>query len=110
MHVSGRLNMNDGAALLDAALLGAGIATVATFLAADAVRSGRLRYVLPEYAEVGPAVWLEYLERRHLSSRMRAFVDYLVQQVPIQTLDHGIPGPVRGADPDMEGRHAGAIR
>jgi len=81
-HVAGRLNMNDGAALLDAAVAGAGIATVASFLASEAVRSGRLQIVLRDYESVGPAVWVAYLERRHLSNRIRALVDFLTDEAP----------------------------
>jgi LysR family transcriptional regulator for bpeEF and oprC len=79
--LSGNLNMNDGAALLAAAIDGAGIATVATFLAADALRLGRLQIVLRDYIPAGPAVWIAYLERRHLPSRIREFVDYIIGHV-----------------------------
>ena len=79
---SGNLNMNDGAALVDAAMEGAGIAAVATFLAADAVRSGRLQIVLRDYVPAGPSVWIAYLERRHLPRRIAAFVDFVAAQVP----------------------------
>lgn len=76
--VSGNLNINDGAALLTAAIKGAGIATVATFLAADAIRDEELKIVLPDYAMLGPPVWMAYLERRHLPRRIAAFVDFVV--------------------------------
>jgi len=81
--VSGRLNMNDGAALLEAAIHGAGIATAATFLVAPAVHSGALRVVLREHVAVGPAVWVAFLAQRQLSSRIRAFVDFLAAEIPL---------------------------
>lgn len=81
-HISGNLNMNNGAPLLDAAIAGAGIATIGTFLAAEPVRAGKLRIVLRDYVSVGPTVWIAYLGRRHLSSRIRAFVDFLTTKVP----------------------------
>ena len=80
--ISGNLNMSNGQALLDVAIAGAGIATVATFLAADAVKTGLLRTVLREYVPAGPPIWVGYLERRHLSLRIRAFVDFLMTHVP----------------------------
>ena len=81
--ISGNLNMNSGQALLNAAISGAGIAAVATFMASDAVRAGMLRIVLSEYVPLaGPPIWVGYLERRHLASRIRAFVDFLTQHVP----------------------------
>lgn len=89
-HISGRLNMNDGAALLEAAVDGAGIATVASFLVADALRSGKLRVILRDYVSVGPPVWIAYLERRHLSGRIRAFVDFVSAHVPRSTSWDGV--------------------
>ncbi|OGA50405.1 MAG: hypothetical protein A3F74_27355 [Betaproteobacteria bacterium RIFCSPLOWO2_12_FULL_62_58] len=84
--ISGNLNMNSGQALLDAAIAGAGIATVGTFMACDAVRAGLLRIVLREYVPpAGPPIWLGYLERRHLSLRIRAFVDFLTTHIPLSS-------------------------
>ena len=80
--ISGNLNMNNGQALLNAAIAGAGIATVATFMASDAVRAGLLRIVLREHVPAGPPIWVGYLERRHLSLRIRAFVDFLTTHIP----------------------------
>jgi LysR family transcriptional regulator, regulator for bpeEF and oprC len=79
--LSGNLNLNDGSGLLAAAMEGAGIATVATFLAADAVRSGQLRIVLHDYAVPGPAVWIAYLDRRYLPGRIREFVSFVANEV-----------------------------
>lgn len=79
--ISGALNINSAEGLLDAALAGAGIATISTFIAADAVRSGQLRIVLRHYISEGPAISIVYLSRRHLSARVRAFVDYLAAQM-----------------------------
>lgn len=80
--VSGNLNMNSGGALVEAAIAGAGIAVVATFMAYDPVRAGKLRVLLPEHASMGSPVWVGYLERRHLSLRIRCFVDFLVTHIP----------------------------
>jgi DNA-binding transcriptional LysR family regulator len=79
--LSGNLNLNDGSGLVAAAIAGAGIATVATFLVADAVRMNQLRVVLPDYIAAGPPVWMAYLNRRHLPSRIRAFVDFVFSEI-----------------------------
>lgn len=79
--VSGTLNINSAEGLLDAALAGAGIATISTFIAADAVKAGQLRIVLRRYVTDGPAISIVYLSRRHLSMRVRAFVDLLTAQM-----------------------------
>lgn len=79
--VAGCLNINSAEGLLEAAVAGAGIATISTFIAADAVKAGQLRVILPQYTCEGPAIFVVYLSRRHLSSRVRAFVDHVVAQM-----------------------------
>lgn len=81
--LSGNLNINDGSGLLAAAIEGAGIATVATFLAAEAVRAGRLKVLLRDYIAQGPPVWIAYLDRRHLPGRIREFVDFVAAEAPL---------------------------
>ncbi len=80
--VAGSLNLNHSQALLDAAIAGAGIANVSTFIAYDAIRSGALKIILNDYVGVGPTVWVVYLQRRHLSPRVQAFVQFLGSRIP----------------------------
>lgn len=82
--MSGSLNINNGPALLDAAISGAGIAVVAAFLASEAVADGRLKIVLRDFISPGPTFWIGYLARRHVSLRVRALVDFLTARVPAQ--------------------------
>ena len=79
---AGSLNLNNSPALLDAAIAGAGVANVSTFIAYDAIRAGMLKVILRDYVGVGPAVWAIYLQRRHLSPRVQAFVQFLVARIP----------------------------
>ncbi|HTP95399.1 MAG TPA: LysR family transcriptional regulator [Burkholderiales bacterium] len=90
--LSGPLNVNNAQALLDAATAGAGIANVATFIAHEAIRAGRLRVVLREYVPAGPPVWVVYLERRHLSPRVQALVAFLTAQIPPSPPWDAVPG------------------
>ncbi|MGZ8265074.1 MAG: LysR family transcriptional regulator [Burkholderiales bacterium] len=92
---SGNLNLDDGSALLAAAIEGAGIAMVATFLAAEPVRSGRLKIVLRDYIADGPEVWIAYLDRRHLPRRIREFVSFVAAHVPqsVSTDDQKVAVP-----------------
>lgn len=80
--VTGRLNINNSEALVDAAIGGAGICSVATFLAADAVKAGKLKVVMKNFVTDGPPVSAVYLPSRHLSARVRAFLDFLATVVP----------------------------
>jgi LysR family transcriptional regulator, regulator for bpeEF and oprC len=79
---AGALNINNAHALLHAAIAGAGIANIPTFTAFDSVRAGLLQPILREYECAGPPVWIVYLERRHLSPRVQAFVDFLTTHIP----------------------------
>ncbi|SHH38039.1 LysR family transcriptional regulator [Pollutimonas bauzanensis] len=80
--VSGRLNVNNAETLLEAAMAGLGIAMISNFIAADAIRSGKLRRILTDYTPIGPQVSVIYLPNRNLSPKVRAFVDFLQGLLP----------------------------
>jgi len=80
--VSGRLNINNAESLLEAACSGLGIAMISNFIAADAIRDGRLRCILTDYVSTGPQVSVVYLPSRNLSPKVRAFVNFLVGLIP----------------------------
>ena len=74
----GDLRSNSGGVLLVAALAGNGLVCLPTYMVGDALRSGRLVTVLDDY--IGPPWTLRalYPYNRHLSAKVRVFVDFLV--------------------------------
>jgi LysR family transcriptional regulator, regulator for bpeEF and oprC len=82
VSVSGLLNVNDMAALTDAALKGAGIAYLTDFMVADYIVSGELKVVLPAFIYEGAPVYMVYPKRRYPSSRSRAFRSFLATLFP----------------------------
>lgn len=66
--------------LLAAAVSGAGIAGLPSFLAAPALRDGRLQRVLPDWQGGRLTLHAAMPTRRHLPARTRAFVDLLVER------------------------------
>ena len=80
LEVSGPFHTDDAGALLEAALNGIGPARLPMFLAADALRSGRLVRLLEDWREPEPtpAIYAVYPHTRHLSAKVRVFVDHLV--------------------------------
>jgi DNA-binding transcriptional LysR family regulator len=76
--VNGRFSSTNAEALRDATLAGYGIARLATFLISDDLRSARLLPVLNEYSTDGPAVRAVYPSSRHLSPKVRSFIDELL--------------------------------
>ena len=76
--VSGPLHSNSGLASREAALRGAGILSVPTFYVGDDLRAKRLVALLTDYTPLPEInIYAVYPERRNLSPKVRAFVDFL---------------------------------
>jgi DNA-binding transcriptional LysR family regulator len=78
VRVAGTLHANSGDALRAAAIAGLGVICEPDFLLDDAVRRGQLVRLLPDYAGGGGEIWAVYPSRRHLSLKVRLFVDHIV--------------------------------
>jgi DNA-binding transcriptional LysR family regulator len=74
----GRMSFSDGAALRDATLAGYGLAQIHDYYVGEAIADGRLETVLEKYKPAPDAIWLVYPQTRHLSPRVRAFIDFIV--------------------------------
>jgi DNA-binding transcriptional LysR family regulator len=71
---------NNGDVLKHAALNDQGIALLPTFIVGDALQAGTLRTVLVDYAPVDLTLFALYPRHRHLSAKLRHFVDVLVER------------------------------
>lgn len=92
VKVRGKLSSNDGEVALHWALDGHGIMMRAEWDLAKYLRSGRLELLLQDY-ELPPAdIYAVYPARNNLSAKVRAFVDFLIQQFGQQ------PGESVGGD------------
>ena len=78
--VSGSLSANNGDVLLAAAVAGTGLVLVPTFMVEQQLRSGALLPVLASYAESDFGIFAVYPHRRHVSAKVRAFVDYFAER------------------------------
>jgi DNA-binding transcriptional LysR family regulator len=74
----GPLQLGGMSAVREAALAGAGAAAVPEFLVADDLATGRLVRMLPDWTSSERALRLVYPAGRHLSVRVRAFLDLVV--------------------------------
>lgn len=90
VRIAGHLQSNSGPTLLDAALKGLGLAQLPDYYVEEHLASGRLISVLDAYQDTGTAVWVVYPRHRHLSPKIRQFVDFLVDHI-----DETLP-PQRG--------------
>ncbi|ASK36013.1 LysR family transcriptional regulator [Alcanivorax sp. N3-2A] len=77
-RVQGRWRANSGLALLDAVRKGLGLAQLPDYYVETHLASGELVAVLDQYACTHTAVWVVYPRHRHLSPKVRQFVDFLV--------------------------------
>ena len=81
IRISARLVVNDFEFLDHAAKSGLGIAILPLFRCIDDLRVKRLRRVLPEWSAREVPIHAVYPSLRHLSPKVRAFLDHLREQM-----------------------------
>ncbi|MEM9927867.1 MAG: LysR family transcriptional regulator [Cyanobacteria bacterium P01_D01_bin.50] len=77
-NFTGTLTIDDGEAVGQAAMLGMGISQMPGFMAINALTEGKLEEVLAEYKPPSVPFTALYLERRLVSPRIQAFIDFMV--------------------------------
>ena len=87
------MQANNGSFLSGAAIAGLGILRLPTFIAYESIENGILIPVLQDYSIAEVNAYAIYPPTRHLSQRVRRFIDFLVERfsgVPYweQCLDH----------------------
>ena len=81
VKAEGNFSANNGETIHEMALAGLGVARLAEFLIAPEVRDGKLvRILQPFYRDIKVPIYAVYPTRRHLSPKVRAFVDFLVEK------------------------------
>lgn len=73
------ISVNDGNALLAAALAGLGIVHTPAFIAQSHIDAGRLIPVLEDWSADVIPISIVYSPNRHLSTRVRVFVDWMIE-------------------------------
>ena len=79
--VTGPLHVDDDEALSQAVLGGLGIGLLPTFIIGKDLQSGKLQAALSEYIPVEQHVYAMYLPTRHLPSKVRVFIDFLLDHI-----------------------------
>ncbi|PDT14468.1 LysR family transcriptional regulator [Rhizobium sp. J15] len=72
-------SVNDSRTYLTAALAGLGVAQIPSFMARAPMARGELLRVLPEWRRDAIPLYVVYPPNRHLSNKVRVFVDWLVK-------------------------------
>jgi DNA-binding transcriptional LysR family regulator len=81
IHLTGDLEANNSTSLRAAAVLGQGLIYVPIFVVADELRSGRLVAILQDYVPIQLSIDAIYPDRRHLSPKVRCFIDLAAKQL-----------------------------
>ncbi|HXF45428.1 MAG TPA: LysR family transcriptional regulator [Burkholderiaceae bacterium] len=93
VRVSGPLHANSGDLAVAAAIRGLGIVLEPDFLVGGALAAGLLVRVLPEYEGVPADIWAVYPSRRHLSVKVRLFVDHIAGYFETPAAPRRYPAP-----------------
>ncbi len=80
VNVSGSMHANNGEMLSAIAAEGVGIVIEPDFIVGPLIESGRLVPILQDFEPPRSGIYAVYPSRRHLSGKVRAFVDFLVDR------------------------------
>lgn len=79
VRCGGRLSINNGDALADAAVEGHGVAFLPHFIVAEHLTSGALKIVLPECKQETIGIHAVYPAGRFPQPKLRRFIDHLAE-------------------------------
>ncbi|SDI69421.1 LysR family transcriptional regulator [Pseudomonas panipatensis] len=78
-----RMKVNNGEAVITAAVAGLGIAAVPAFISKELIVRGTLIPILSEYRLAAGSLYAIYPPGRHLSHRVRVLIDFLVERFTV---------------------------
>ncbi len=80
VSVTGKLETNNPMMLREAALSGLGVVLLPLWIVGPDLKAGRLERILPTHHWPDSAIHAVYPPGRHLSAKVRSFVDFLVER------------------------------
>lgn len=83
LALEGSVALNDGEAYLEAGLAGLGIMQAATVMVKDLLARGKLKRVLADWQTDPLPIWIMYPQNRHLSAKVRVFVEWVAELFPM---------------------------
>ena len=79
VQIAGHLHANNGDVLRVAAIEGAGIAYLPSFIVGADLQAATLVSLMPEFVPQDAAIYAVYPNSRHLSPKVRAFIDFMLE-------------------------------
>lgn len=100
VDIDAHMLINDGESVLQAVAAGLGITQMPRMMAACMLDKGMLEMVMTDTNSTGKPVWIVYPQKRHLSARVQAFIEWVrelfdrTNQCTVAT-PKAMPKPVR---------------
>ena len=88
VRIAGPVHSNNGRFLVGLAAEGIGISREPDFILAPELRAGRLKPILEQFESPPLPIYVVYPSRRHLSAKVRAFADFLVERFATEKWGH----------------------
>ena len=81
VRIAGNLHSNNGDILAEVAARGGGIVFEPAFIVGPEIKAGRLVPLLQDFMPPPVAIYAVYPSRKHLSAKVRVFVDFLLEKM-----------------------------
>ncbi|GFZ88579.1 LysR family transcriptional regulator [Dyella caseinilytica] len=96
VDVNAHMLINDGESVIQAAVAGLGIIQAPHVLAACMLDLGKLEPVMTDTVSTGKNVWIVYPQKKHLSARVQAFIEWSRElfERPFESVCQMAPAPV----------------
>ncbi|MEE9575494.1 MAG: LysR substrate-binding domain-containing protein [Gammaproteobacteria bacterium] len=85
VKVRGSWSSNNGRVLVAAARQGIGVVRFSEYYLEELINTGELEIILQEYEVDDAATWIIYPNRRHVPTRVRYLVEFLLEELPGKT-------------------------
>ena len=79
IKAKGSISINNGDAILSAVLAGGGLTMTSSYMVGEHIKNKRLVSVLDNFVKEDIPIFAVYPSSRHLSPKVRAFVDFLIE-------------------------------
>ncbi len=80
VHVKSRVSVNSPSAVREICIAGGGLGLIPAFIVQDALQSGQLIQLLPNYKTLEFGMYAIYPHRRYLSKKMQCFITFLQEK------------------------------
>lgn len=94
VDIDAHLLINDAESVIQAAAAGLGVTQAPHMLVACMLDLGKLELVMPQIRSTGKPVWIVYPQKKHLSARVQAFIEW-VRELFERTNEPQFRPPVR---------------